>query len=59
MFNLHQIYINDLRVKKLFITNTIVQKYVNGLHPSLLMYCLNYQLRKNDIDKLVADKKTI
>ena len=52
MFNIHQIYINDLREKKLFITNTVVKDYVNNLHPSLLMYCLNFQMRKRHIDDI-------
>jgi hypothetical protein len=56
MFNLHQIYTNDFRDKKHFITNTIVQKYVNELHPSLLMYCLNFQMRKINVDTIVVDK---
>jgi hypothetical protein len=55
MFIIHQHYINELREKKLFVTNTVVQKYVNELHPSLLMYCLNFQMRKRNIDTIVAD----
>jgi len=55
MFNIHQIYMNELREKKMFINNTIVQKYVNELHPSLLMYCLNFQMRKRNIDTIVAE----
>lgn len=55
MFNIHQKFINELREIKLFVTNTIVQKYVNELHPSLLMYCLNLQMRKRNIDTIVAD----
>lgn len=50
MFNLHQKYINELREKKLFITSTIVCNYVNNLHPSLLMFSLNFQMRKRNID---------
>jgi hypothetical protein len=50
MFKLHQIFINELRSKHLFVTNTVVIKYVNQLHPSLLMYCLNYNMRKRTID---------
>jgi hypothetical protein len=45
----------DLREKKQFITNTVVQKYVNELHPSLLMYCLNFQMRKRNIDMIVVE----
>ncbi len=55
MFNIHQMYMNDLREKKQFITNTFVQKYVNELHPSLLMYCLNYQMRKRNVDTIISD----
>lgn len=55
MFNIHQTFINELREKKHFVTNTVVQKYVNDLHPSLLMYCLNFQMRKRNIDTIVAE----
>ena len=55
MFNIHQLYMNELREKKMFVNNTLVQKYVNELHPSLLMYCLNFQMRKRNIDTIVAD----
>ena len=55
MFNIHKIYIDELRDKKLFINNTIVIKYVNNLHPSLLMYCLNFQMRKRVVDTIVSD----
>jgi len=55
MFNIHQMYMNELRENKKFITNTFVQKYVNGIHPSLLMYCLNFQMRKRNVDTIVAE----
>jgi hypothetical protein len=55
MFNIHQKYINDLKEKKLFVTNTVVINYVNQLHSSLLMYCLNYQMRKRNIDSVIAE----
>ena len=55
MFNIHQIFINELREKKHFVTNTVVQKYVNELHPSLLMYCLNFQMRKRNVDTIVVE----
>lgn len=55
MFNIHQKYINELREKKLFVTNTVVINYVNELPSSLLMYCLNFQLRKRNIDHVKAD----
>ena len=46
---------DELREKKMFITNTVVKGYVNNLHPSLLMYCLNFQMRKRNVDTIVAD----
>jgi len=55
MFNLHQQFINELKPNNLFITNTMVQKYVNNLHPSLLMHSLNYNLRKQNVDTIKAD----
>jgi len=55
MFNIHQIFINELREKKLFVKNIVVQKYVNELHPSILMYCLNFQMRKRNVDTIVAE----
>ena len=57
MFNIHQKFLNELREKNLFVTNTVVQRYVNELHPSLLMYCLNYQMRKRNVDNIVADNQ--
>jgi len=57
MFNIHQQFLNELKDKNQFVTNTIVQKYVNQLHPSLLMYCLNYQMRKRNIDDIVGDSQ--
>ena len=55
MFNLHQKYMNELREKKLFVTNTVVINYVNELPTSLLMYCLNYQMRKRNVDYLKSE----
>ena len=55
MFNLHKTYLNKLRVEKMCVTNTVVIKYVNNLHPSLLMYCLNYNRRKRNVDHIVCD----
>lgn len=55
MFNLHQIYINQSKEKKFYISNMEVIKYVNNLHPSLLMYCLNHNLRKRNVDFIKVD----
>lgn len=50
MYKLHEHFINDLRPNGLYVTNTEVIKYVNNLHPSLLMYCLNFNMRKRNVD---------
>jgi hypothetical protein len=52
MFHIHQIYLNDLREKNQFITSTHVQNYVNKLPTTLLMYCLNFQMRKRHVDTI-------
>lgn len=52
MFNIHQHFINELRPTNLFVTNTVVINYVNKLHPSLLMYCLNHHMRKRMVDTI-------
>ena len=57
MFNLHKNYLNNLRNEKMYVTNTVVIHYVNDLHPSLLMYSLNYNMRKRNFDYIVADTK--
>jgi hypothetical protein len=55
MFHLHEKYRTELKEKNLFVTNTTAIQYVNQLHPSLLMYCLNYHLRKRVVDFIRAD----
>ena len=55
MFKLHEHFINNLRPKGLCIINTEVIKYVNQLPPSLLMYCLNINMRKRLIDTIKLD----
>ena len=50
MFNIHKHFLNDLKEQKLYVNNTVVIKYVNNLHPSLLMFCLNFQMRKRSVD---------
>lgn len=57
MFNIHQIYMNTLKPQNMHININIVIKYVNEMHPSLLMYCLNHQMRKRNVDCIIADSK--
>ena len=46
MFQIHQIFLNTLKDKSLYINKTIVVKYINSLEPAQLMFSLNYQHRK-------------
>jgi len=55
MYNIHQIYMNDLKPQNLYVTNSVVIKYVNEMHASLLMYSLNYNMRKRNVDTVKAD----
>lgn len=55
MFNIHKQYLDELKDKKMYVTNTVVIKYVNNIHPSLMMFCLNYHMRKRNVDFIKAD----
>jgi len=59
MFKLHEQYIGELKQKNSFVTNTVVIQYVNQLHPSLLMHCLNHNMRKRRIDTITVDTPII
>jgi len=59
MFNIHQQFINDLRPNNFFVNNTIVQKYVNNLPPSLLMHSLNFHVRKQNVDVIKASDSNV
>jgi hypothetical protein len=59
MFKLHEHFVNELRPKGLYVTNTEVIKYVNNLHPSLLMYCLNFNMRKRMVDTIKTHQPNI
>ena len=56
MFNLHQIFLNDLRELGHYISKQIVIKYVNTMEPAKLMYSVNYDLRQYDRDDIVIKK---
>lgn len=45
MFNIHQKFLNELKEKKLFVNKEVVINYINDLHPSQVMYWLNYNMR--------------
>ena len=47
IYNLHGMYLNELRNKGEFITKNKVEKYVNNLEIPKLMYFMNYNLKNN------------
>ena len=55
MFNIHNKYLTELRDSKLYVTKSVVISHVNNLHPSLLMYSLNHQLRQRHNDHIFVD----
>jgi hypothetical protein len=50
MFNIHKKYMSELKEQKMYVNNTIVIQYVNDMAPTLLMYCLNFHMRKRNIE---------
>jgi hypothetical protein len=55
MFAIHQKYMNELREKNLYVTNSVVIEYINTMHPSKLMFCLNFSMRKRIVDFIKAE----
>jgi hypothetical protein len=41
MFHLHQKYKDELKELNLYVTKSVVINYVNEIHPTLLMHCIN------------------
>lgn len=42
MFNLHKLYVDELKAQQKYVTKAVVIDYINGLHPSQQLYWLNY-----------------
>jgi hypothetical protein len=60
MYSLHQLYLNDLKPNSKHIDFKYVVDYVNKMHPSQLMFLLNYNYRKNNLyilDQTKTDNK--
>ena len=50
MFNIHRIYIDNLRIEKKYVNHAFVIEFVNNLPLTLQMYSLNYAMRKRNKD---------
>ena len=53
MFNLHKLYLDELKQQKKYVSKAVVVSYVNSLHPARAMYSINYKYNKH---KLEVDK---
>ena len=60
MYQLHKIFVDELREKKESVTKAIVVNYVNSLPPPRLMYSINYKLNELIVDehKLTVEIET-
>lgn len=52
MYNIHKYYLNELLEKKEYVSRNYVRNYVNNLHTSLLMHCLNYDSNRKHVDEI-------
>ena len=52
MIALHQLFLNELREQKRAITFPVVVQYINEMHPSKLMFSMNFHLRKRNVEML-------
>jgi hypothetical protein len=50
MFVIHRNYVDHLKPQNLYVSYPFVIRYVNNLHPNLLMHALNYPLRQRQQD---------
>tara|TARA_Y100001970_G_C14253957_1_gene873756 strand:+ start:812 stop:2086 length:1275 start_codon:yes stop_codon:yes gene_type:complete len=50
MFNIHQIYLADLKPKNLYVKWGFVKNYINDLPSARLMYSVNYEMRNVERD---------
>jgi hypothetical protein len=57
MYTIHQNYMTNLKPQNMHVNVNIVIKYVNEMHPNLLMYCLNHNMRKRNVDTIIAESK--
>jgi len=55
MYLIHQKYINELKEKNLYVTNSVVISYVNEMPSTKLMFCLNYNMRRRNVEFMKAE----
>lgn len=57
MFTLHQDYLSVLRETNKFVNKQYVIEYVNKLHPSKLMFSVNFPLRQRQVETEITVSK--
>ena len=53
MYNIHQIYLMELRLERKYVNKEVVIEYVNNLPPPRLMYSVNHIKKQFNIEKKV------
>ena len=59
VWSLHDIYQSSMREKNLSINKQTVINYIYNLHPSRLMYSINYPLRQKDKDDVKGSPQVV
>lgn len=57
MFTMHQEYLTELRQKNQFINKQYVINYINCLHPSQLMFSINFPMRQRQVETRAISEK--
>lgn len=58
MYNVHNVYLTELRPNKENISKNTIINYVNNLHPSQQMFAMNYELRVPNTTKTTEPMTT-
>ena len=46
MYNIHRLYLTELKSEQKYVTFQVVKEYVNTLAPALLLHSLNYDMAR-------------
>lgn len=52
----HEVYLKKLMPENNFVNRDVVINYMNVIHPAKLMYVLNYDMRKNNMDTVQSEE---
>jgi hypothetical protein len=52
----HEVYLKKLMPENNFVNRDVVINYMNVIHPAKLMYVLNYDMRKNNMDTIQSEE---